>query len=371
MTTKGIDLSIDFAGKYLREYESKRYSFFSRVLCPIENIFSIISPTEAEEFADLSFYQGDTNWDEYRTHARAAILRIGQGAWKDTKFERNYSEGKRVGCLLGGYWFYDGRYSPQQQAGIIITTMQGKSFELEIYVDWERSYSGGHEGLKNVVSLMQLLDAAGLKVKDTGLYTGYYWFVENSNTLKNASQYIYLKTHPLYLAWYAAAITVKIPIPWVDYTLWQYGTPVVDWGQKTKEIDMNKSRYTHAEFEKRYINGGTLPPVDQPPTGGTMPIYTVRPKVNDTKIFRNPDGSGGNIDGNFDISETAKGDGINSYGFMHLYLMGNTEINGYIDTSKIIYTPDSVPPPTDTGVKINSVVVYYTENGVPKSETLS
>lgn len=339
------NIIVDYAGKYLREYESKRYSFFARALRPIENIFSLISPPDAEEFSDVSFYQEDIDWDEYRKHARAAILRIGQGAWKDTKFERNYSEGKRVGCLLGGYWFYDGRTSPQQQAQIIIAAMQDKTFELELYVDWERSYSGGHEGLKNVVALMQLLDAAGLKVKDIGIYTGYYWFVENSNTLKNASQYLYLKTRPLYLAWYAAASMVKIPAPWADYTLWQYGTPVVNWGQKTKEIDMNKSRYTRIEFEKRYINGGdTLPPVEPPPTGGST-MY--RGKTSEpAKVWSV---IGGTQVTTIPTNTTVEGDAP-SGGYARI--TSPTQYAGYTKTMWLtgyiqVITPPPPPPPVD------------------------
>jgi len=99
------------------------------------------------------------------------------------------------------------------------------------------------------------------------MYTGYYFFIENSNSFDNANQYKYLATRPLWLAWYAAASFVKVPAPWTDYTDWQYGTPSDPWGQPTKELDRNKSRYTTTEYENKYLGGGTTPP---PPQGETM-----------------------------------------------------------------------------------------------------
>jgi hypothetical protein len=113
---------------------------------------------------------------------------------------------------------------------------------------------------------MKLLDAAGLKVFAVGMYTGYYFFKEHSDSITNATEYNYLKTKPLWLAWYAPASIVKVPAPWTDWTHWQWGTPSVSMGQPTVEIDMNKSNLSASEFEIKYLGGTTTPP----PTGDTM-----------------------------------------------------------------------------------------------------
>jgi lysozyme len=257
----------DYAGKYLREYEGVRYSLTEWALKPLDNIYRIIIPSLAEEFADVSFYQAVVNWSLYKQQARAAILRLGQHTWPDAEFEYNYALCKQLQIAVGGYFFFDDRASPQQQVDLIIQLMQGKTFELELFVDFEVSYGGAYKGLANAVKLMKLLDAANLKVKAIGMYTGYYYFTEHSNPVDNAAEYTYLKNKPLWLAWYAAASIVKVPAPWSDWTHWQYGTPEKAMGQPTIEIDMNKANATPAEFTVKYLGGGSTPP---PTTGGQM-----------------------------------------------------------------------------------------------------
>ena len=266
-----LDDEIGHAGKYLKEYEVQRYTIYDRWLLPLLGWVAgraeqpiIVSP-DAEELADVSLYQAGMDWVEYHKHARAVFLKVSQNVWKDPEFETNYAEARREGLGIGGYVFFDGRKTPQEQANTVIAAMQGKYFDMELYVDWERSYSGAYEGLANVVKLMKLLEAAGIPCKAVGLYTGYYWFIEKSNASLHAAEYAYLKIKPLWLAWYASASVVRIPAPWTEWTLWQYGTPTMQWGQPTAEIDMNKSRFTRSEFTNRYLGA-----VTPPPDGGSM-----------------------------------------------------------------------------------------------------
>ena len=272
----------DYAGKYLKSYETKRYPSSEHV----EPQGIIVSP-DAEQFADVSFYQGEINWDKYSQHARGAILRIGQNTWKDNKFERNYSEGKRVGMVLGGYYFFDGRASPSQQAKVIIDAMADKHLEMELFIDWELNYGGNWEGLPNVVSLMQSVENAGVKCKAVGIYTGYYYFGEHTNPSENANQYVYLKQKPLWLAWYSSASDVKVPPPWTELTHWQYGTPKVDWGQVSTEIDMNKHNGTRADFEARYLEG-TTPVPTPPPANGLIKEGTLTPSTASLRVRSGP-----------------------------------------------------------------------------------
>jgi hypothetical protein len=260
-----------YAGKYLQAYESARYSFLELALKPIDTIYSLIVQPDAEEFYDVSAWQAGMNWAEYKKHARAAILRIGFGKKKDIEFEYNYAEAKKEGIALGGYLFYNDYDSPAEQANMVIAAMAGKTFEKEIYVDWEVVYGGPFQGLQNVVATMQAIEAAGIKCKAVGMYTGYYFFVEHSSPTGNAGQYNYLKARPLWLAWYASASIVKTPAPWTESTWidWQIGTPARKVGQPTAEIDWNKSRYSRDVFAKTYLGEApTQPP--EPPTGEPM-----------------------------------------------------------------------------------------------------
>jgi len=255
-----------YAGKYLQGYEGSRYTFQEWALKLVDKPYSIIVPSIAEEFGDVSFYQAGMQWSIYRQHARSAIIRIGQGNWVDSEFEFNYAVAKQNDTALGGYFFFDDRYTPQKQADTVIQAMQGKSFELELFIDWEVSYGGPYGGLKNVVALMKLLDAAGLHVHGIGMYTGYYYFTEHSSALTHPTEYQYLSNKPLWLAWYAAASVVRVPQPWLTWAHWQWGTPIINWGQPTDRIDMNKSNNTPADFTAKYL-GGPIPP---PPTGDLM-----------------------------------------------------------------------------------------------------
>lgn len=273
---KPSPLDYGFAGKYLRDYETFHYTFLERNLFWLDEIQSILVPPDAEEFADVSFYQAGMNWDKYAQHARAAFIRIGQNTWKDPEFETNYTEARRRNIALGGYFFFDGRATPNQQASTIINAMQGKYFELELMVDWERNYGGASEGPKNVVKLMQLVEAAGIQCKAVGIYTGYYWFTGNSNVGVNTEEYAYLKTHPLWLAWYGAAMLVKVPPPWADWTHWQYGTIAEAWGQSGKELDRNKHNGTRAQFASRYLGGVISPPTGEPMWKEAVGNITIR-----------------------------------------------------------------------------------------------
>lgn len=206
--------------------------------------------TRVVQFPDVSFYQGDINYTIMCMETDAIILRAGQNTWTDSKFERNYTEARKCNKKIGVYWFYDGRASPGEQAELLLSLLAGKKMDMEVFIDWEHNYGGRYEGLPNVVAMMQVVEAAGYRV---GLYTGYYFFRANSNSITHANQYRYLKQRPLWLAWYTNnPANVLIPAPWLTLTHWQFGTPIIDWGQESKEIDMNFFNGTRLEFNIHY-----------------------------------------------------------------------------------------------------------------------
>jgi GH25 family lysozyme M1 (1,4-beta-N-acetylmuramidase) len=213
--------------------------------------------TRVVQFPDVSFYQGEINYSIMCMQTEAIILRAGQNLWDDDQFERNYLEARKCNKKIGVYWFYDDRIDPARQAVTLVNLLLGKTFEMEVFIDWENSYGGQFGSLQNVVAMMQLVEDAINKgvviAKDVGMYTGYYWFRGHSNAVANAGQYNYLKNKPLWLAWYTNnPEDVLIPAPWTHLTIWQFGTPVVDWGQETREIDMNFFNGTRQEFEDHY-----------------------------------------------------------------------------------------------------------------------
>lgn len=218
-----------------------------------------------KDIPDVSFWQGEIDYVVMTSKTDSIIVRTGQHKYPDPQFERNYTQSR--GMFRGLYDFYDDRVSPKEQADRIVAQI-GEDFpEMELYIDWERSYGGRYGGLANVVSLMQEIERRRPQIK-CGLYTGYYWFRANSNPIAHASQYAYLRTRPLWLAWYTDnPADVLIPAPWTHLTLWQYGTPVEDYGQQSFEIDKNYFNGTLREFYTRY---GVVEPV--PPVPGE-PMY--------------------------------------------------------------------------------------------------
>ena len=257
MQTEEITFEHAHAGQFLKHYKSEPNSinslannlFSTTTVLPI--VAGAMIPREVE-FPDVSFWQGEINWDEFATHTKAVIIRVGQAKFVDPQFERNYAEAIAHGLRVGFYFFYDDRYSPGDQAETLVNALLGKRIDMEVFVDWENSYGGGFQGLRNVVSMMEAVER-GLPGVTVGMYTGYFWFREHSNSVSNASQYNYLKTRPLWLAWYSDSPSdVLIPAPWVALTHWQFGTPAVEWGQDTRELDMNNCACTEQEFADRY-----------------------------------------------------------------------------------------------------------------------
>lgn len=264
-----------YAGQFLREYKpspnvhSLTNDLYTKTARVSPTFLGAIIPNEVQ-FPDVSFWQGAINWDIFATHTKAVIIRIGQAKFVDTQFERNYAEAIKRGLRVGFYFFYDDRYSPGDQATTLLNALRGKQIDMEVFIDWENSYGGSFKGLPQVVAMMQAVEA-GLPGERIGMYTGYYWFRENSNSITHANQYAYLKYKPLWLAWYASdPSSVLIPAPWTFITHWQFGTPAVTWGQETRELDMNRCGCTAQEFVVRY--GGEID------TGGgteTMMRYKV------------------------------------------------------------------------------------------------
>lgn len=241
-------------GHFLKEYETGRYSAVDKYILPTIGIIkSIIVEPDFVKLPDISFWQGEPDFDVMWTRAKAVVIRAGQNLWIDEQFERNYSKAGALGMSRGVYWFYDGRISPGRQAQLLIDLLKGREPEMEIWIDWEHNFGGGHEGLANVVAMMQAVEA-GLPNSKVGMYTGFYWFIENSNATTHVNQYNYLKNKPLWIAWYASANIVRIPAPWLTWVLWQYGTPAVghEYGVESIEIDMNNFNGNQTVFNTRY-----------------------------------------------------------------------------------------------------------------------
>ena len=143
---------------------------------------------------DVSTFQGNINWDKVKSQIEFAILRLGWIGNKnnhtlDTKFERNYSECKRLGIPVGVYVYNYCNSEETAKSGAEWTLQQlaGKSLELPVYIDMEdSSISGlGKDKLTNIcIAFNTVIENAGLWA---GVYANKDWFDNklNKDTIKS------------------------------------------------------------------------------------------------------------------------------------------------------------------------------------------
>lgn len=260
-------------GQYLRVYEPRvnAHTVINQ-LYRLQARSLLVTPAAIvteKDYPDISYWQGEIIWAKMRAQTDTVVIKEGQNTWTDPMFARNWAMAKDRGMYRGAYRFYDGRVSPGKQAETMVRNLENDLPETEFIMDWEHSYGGPYEGLRNVVACMQEVERLlpGILWK---FYTGYYWFVGNSNPITNASHYNYLKTKRLWLAWYASNPDyIKIPPPWTRLDDWQYGTPAegAAYGVQSVEIDKNYFNGTTEQFYNLY--GGNPEPPD-PDNGGTV-----------------------------------------------------------------------------------------------------
>jgi len=195
-------------------------------------------------FPDLSKWDGKVDFNVMKSKTEYVILKSSQGIYADVEFERSRSECLKLNLNYGVYHFYDDRVSPARQAQFFASLCTPRP--AEIFCDWENSYHGDYGGIKNVVAFMQEVE----KYLDMpmGMYTGYYFFIENTHALLNWSQLNYLKSRKLWLASYnqdysnTGIIFVKVPRPWTKMDVWQFSDRADGhaYGCQSAELDMNE-----------------------------------------------------------------------------------------------------------------------------------
>lgn len=131
---------------------------------------------------DVSTWQGNIDWDEVKSQIDFAIIRlgyIGNNENKlDGKFERNYSECRRLGIPVGVYVYNyvrsEGRI--KDSAEWVLNQLQGKKLDLPVYLDMEDgSITGiGRNGLTNLcIAFNTVIEKAGYWA---GVYANLNWF---------------------------------------------------------------------------------------------------------------------------------------------------------------------------------------------------
>lgn len=125
---------------------------------------------------DVSHHQGNINWQSVKSAGvEFAILKAGgsdSGFYKDSKFDVNYAEAKKVGIPVGAY-YYVGKNCTTKEAGIadakrFLDIIRGKQFEFPVYIDLESTSPSAKAGVTEAVN------AFCETMENAGYYVGIY-----------------------------------------------------------------------------------------------------------------------------------------------------------------------------------------------------
>ena len=232
---------------------------------------------------DVSFYQDDNATERMVDFAQMkvggaafVIIRSGQNLWADPDFKLNWQAAKRV-LPRGSYWFYDSRVEPKRQADLWVSLFDGDYGELPLFADFEDNYGGAWNKWQDFYVFLERVRAIIPAIKEVGIYTAYYYWLENTMYADGATEYF--KQFPLWVANYGVTSPL-VPKPWTGWTFWQY-TDKGDgstYGVESKNIDLNYFNGDLAAFNKRFGLSGTLPspiPTPEPIPTGENKMYDV------------------------------------------------------------------------------------------------
>lgn len=158
------------------------------IFVPNFNLFacSVSAYEYASHGIDVSHHNGIINWYSVaNSDIDFAIIRAGSTAvngevlYTDTKFETNYSGATSAGIKVGAY-YYCGAYTQagfERNAYDFLNLLDGKSFDLPVYIDIERASkqrSLGKDTLTTyVLSALDIINDAGYTA---GIYANRDWF---------------------------------------------------------------------------------------------------------------------------------------------------------------------------------------------------
>jgi len=169
---------------------------------------------------DVSKHQGKIDWEKVKDQIDFAIIRLGwignkENHTLDSQFERNYSECKRLGIPVGVYVYNycNSVDTAKSAANWTIKKLEGKTFELPVFIDMEDSSitAIGKEKLTNIcIEFNDIIAKAGY---EPGIYANRNWF----------DNYLNKDLREKYTCW-IAHYTSKNQNYDEKFSLWQYSS---------------------------------------------------------------------------------------------------------------------------------------------------
>lgn len=216
---------------------------------------------------DVSFWQGNIDWDRVAARARFVSIKAGQNLEPDARFAQNW-QGSMGKLPRNGYWFYDWRptgASAEAQADKMDATVQPVG-ELPPMMDFENPYGGwSPTPFPNRATALDLIK----RFRDI-LDTGRMILYMNSSTLRTLLPFpswltdevdLHIAAYPLVNiggSWVQPKSPADIPDNWIPAT---YGWPPKFWqftskmdgtlyGVGSKDLDGDLFMGTEDEFYK-------------------------------------------------------------------------------------------------------------------------
>ena len=199
-------------GDYVYRVEATDINGFSKTL--VESPFRVrnTAPHEGQpevvmKGVDVSEYQEDIDWNKvYADGIDFAVLRAGYTStanaeyYEDELFEDHYAGAKAAGLKVGAYIYTSAFNRAEMKSNIeqLIETLDGKDFDMPIYIDVEtdsRQIPLGRKALTELVAYgCELLQDAGY---ETGVYASLSWYMQvlDMDVLEDSGNEIWLAVY--------------------------------------------------------------------------------------------------------------------------------------------------------------------------------
>jgi len=159
---------------------------------------------------DISFYQAPSaiDYDLLAENVSGVILRACYGIWKDTAFERHYSELTARGVPVGAYHYIIGSQPIQAQADAFNVAVGLKDMQLGCWIDVEDTREGTRLYRDQVLIYAE-------EQPDMGIYT-------SKGAWNSIMGGVYLNDRKLWVAHYTTNPYPLLPTGWQSWWLWQF-----------------------------------------------------------------------------------------------------------------------------------------------------
>lgn len=213
---------------------------------------------------DVSKWQAVIDWDRVAgSGVRFAFIRVSDGSRvRDERFERNWTEARRVGILRGVYQFFRPGQDVTAQANLVIEAIRADGGELAPVIDVEDTDGRSASQVAAAVQQWITLVSAGTG-RTPIVYTGpYFWRDQAGNPNQSAS--------PLWIAHYTTGCPLISEDVWSRWTFWQYSSSGRVPGI-SGNVDMNYFNGTMEQLQAMASGGSTPAPVPPtpPPSSGS------------------------------------------------------------------------------------------------------